>query len=162
MKPKLPRTRGDTYDWIAYYTHPDGRTILVDTHGLRRECKGESLTGLLAVQPPPPGSGWRIGDAGQWRRDPVRAFRWGREGQHFALGIMLALISALGMYFDAVHIAYGIAASAKILVAFLTYEISEGWRIRDQAYRDIGPAFVGYLVGALLAAIGAILYAHLL
>ena len=150
---------------IAFYRQPDGDgVVLVDDKGNRQAARVDLLTltsevgEMIEVQPPPPGAGWRIGDAGQWRRDPVRKFAWGREGQHFALGLLLAIVSASGIIFEELHIAYGLAIGAQVKIGFIVYEISEGWRIRDQAYRDIGPAFVGYLVGGIIVIAGLVVY----
>ena len=73
----------------------------------------------------------------RWRApDVIRGFRWDREGVHLPVGFIIAGLLWAGM----THYAYITFAF------FLAYEISEGWRIRDGAFRDLGAAMVGFLI----------------
>ena len=51
-----------------------------------------------------------------------------------------------------------LVAQALGVVLFLAYEITEGWRIKDWAYRDIG----GFMIGMTAAFIGGMVTALLL
>ena len=42
---------------------------------------------------------------------------------------------------------------------FLTYEITEGWRIQDQAYVDIGGFLLGYCLSSVPAIILLVVFA---
>ena len=88
----------------------------------------------------PAGVGGYISETTQQRRwrapDVIRNFRWDREGVHFPVGVIIAALTYAGQF----HAAW------MVLTFFLAYEISEGWRIRDGAFRDIGAAFIAFLV----------------
>ena len=107
--------------------------------------------------PPTSNPGWYRGDSGQWRLDPVRRPSFWREGQHAILGVFIGLLPFL------VH-SWGLSAGfeatlvAQVLVTllFLAYEITEGWRIRDFAYRDIGGYLGGFVVGVCVGAFGVV------
>ena len=98
-------------------------------------------------QPPTTNEGWRRGDGGQWRLDPVPHKRWAfwREGIHFIFGIGVGLWLLAGII-AGVPLLPLVGLQAIVTVLFLAYEITEGWRIRDWAYRDIGGYMAGYFV----------------
>lgn len=77
---------------------------------------------------------------GQLRYAAPRGFRWDREGIHAPVGAAVAGL-LWRRYRDEAFVA---------LVLFLAYEISEGYRIKDGAFRDIGAAAFGY--GAVVGA----------
>ena len=102
--------------------------------------------------PPTSNPGWYRGDGGQWRLDPVKKATWWREGQHAVLGSVVGLLFLLAAYDR--DIAFpAISLASVFTVLFLAYEITEGWRIRDWAYRDIG----GYMTGLLISGFVGIL-----
>ncbi len=105
--------------------------------GPSEEREGVTVDPLSELGSRPNREGWYIGDGGQLRRDPVRKLRWDREGIHALVGLFAAVLLS---YADNPAL---IAGSVMFFVGFLAYEITEGWRIKDWAYRDIG----GYLVG---------------
>ena len=94
-------------------------------------------------------AGAYIGDGGQLRLDPVRRFRWGREGQHALVGALVVVPAALAYALGSQALWWASMAVMQplALVMFLAYEITEGLRINDWAYRDIG----GYMAGWLFA-----------
>ena len=98
--------------------------------------------------PPTGNPGWYKGDGGQWRLDPVRKMSWDREGIHFLLGLFVWSLPFACLPFGDIFGLWALTAIVATVatVLFIVYEISEGWRIYDWAYRDVG----GYLVGALL------------
>ena len=98
--------------------------------------------------PPNGNPNWYRGDGGQWRLPPVGC-SWKREGIHAAFGGVFGafpMVSILGATWEL--LAASIAVQFLGVVLFLAYQITEGLRIRDWAYRDIG----GFLTGFTLAA----------
>lgn len=88
---------------------------------------------------------------GTRRRNPLREFRWDRQGIHLAMGLPVGLSFLLCQLLGndwAIPIAI---AQAVVMVGFLAYEITEGWRIKDQAYVDIGGYLGGYMGGLGIA-----------
>ena len=101
--------------------------------------------------PPTSNPGWYRGDGGQWRLDPVRRASWLREGQHALIGGLTgALPYAAYWWGDLPLVAAALVAQLLAVTLFLAYEVTEGWRIRDWAYRDIGGFMAGMLVVHLL------------
>ena len=81
-----------------------------------------------------------------------RRQRGGGRGQHAVLGGVVGLLFPLATYYR--DIAFpAISLASVFTVLFLAYEITEGWRIRDWAYRDIG----GYMTGLLISGFVGIL-----
>lgn len=76
-----------------------------------------------------------IGEGGQWRLEPVRKPNIMREGMHIGVGAFNALLMAE----SPVH---GVAFAS----GFALYEITEGLRLRDWAYRDLGGHLVGFAI----------------
>ena len=91
----------------------------------------------MSEQKPTDNPGWYRGDGGQWRLDPVRRPKWDREGIHAIAGMFTAGLLALGI----------VSGAVIFFIGFLAYEITEGWRIRDWAYRDIGGYLIGLAIG---------------
>ena len=88
-----------------------------------------------------------------WRREPARKMSLDREGVHGAFGFLMGTLMALSLATDT--LIWGIlGVQAITLVLFLSYEITEGLRIRDWAYRDIG----GYLIGWLVPVVIVVIY----
>ena len=88
-----------------------------------------------------------IGDGGQLRLDPVRKPKWDREFIHGFLGLLVGLFALVGMLWGTSTMFWGsIATGAVITFLFLAYEITEGLRINDWAYRDIGGYLTGYTI----------------
>ena len=100
----------------------------------------------IFMKSPPEGGyddGLTIGDGHQFRREPVRRPGVMREGIHALLGGGIGWVYFLGEPIMAVL----------LFIGFLAYEITEGLRIKDWAYRDIGGALIGLAAvtaGALL------------
>ena len=65
-------------------------------------------------------------------------------------GVMREGIHAFVGLFNAALLAFNPVAAAILFVGFLAYEITEGQRIRDWAYRDIGGHLVGFAVGSIV------------
>ena len=97
---------------------------------------------------PPPDSGpdwWWTGK--RWRKSPPRKPGLDREGIHLLAGLLFAALPWIAWWFGFHTVFWGLmAVQGMALVTFLAYEITEGWRIKDWAYRDIG----GYLVGSAI------------
>ena len=106
---------------------------------------------MASAKPPTDNEGWRRGDGGQWRLDPVAHNRWSfwREGVHFLVGLVTTGTwpGAYLLGVDELLLSTAIVVTA---VLFLAYEISEGWRIRDWAYRDIGGFMAGHVFGTFI------------
>ena len=105
------------------------------------------------IEGKPPGRGWYLGRASQWRR-PVASWFLDREGLHALAGAGFVGVAAL------FEVAFGFwafyAVWIGLMVLFITYEVTEDWRIHDQAYRDVG----GYVQGSVPALI-AFALAHI-
>ncbi len=101
--------------------------------------------------PPDDNPGWYRGDGGQWRLDPVRKPSLMREGIHALLGAVVAALPFLDAL-AGVDLAQLLTAQALITILFLAYEITEGWRIRDWCYRDVG----GFLMGFVAVTMGGL------
>ena len=126
----------DYGDWVTISTgttHPE--RVSWDT--MERASNGGVN---LRINPPPDGNpAWYVGDGFQWRKEPVRTPGFMREGIHAFVGL-----------FNAALLAFNPVAAAILFVGFLAYEITEGQRIRDWAYRDIGGHLVGFAVGSIV------------
>ena len=96
-----------------------------------------------------------IGDGHQFRYEPVRTPGVMREGIHAALGVLVALLPFLAFWFAPALLIVGIVSSVVAVVLFMAYEITEGLRIRDWSYRDIGGLLVGYFGCNAVGIIGA-------
>ena len=129
-----------------YYRDPDYSNWVVISAGAHPErwsysTMEEAKSGLVQRINPPPDSNpaWYIGDGFQWRKEPVRTPGIWREGMHTFVGL-----------FNAALLAFNPVAAAIVFVGFLAYEITEGLRIRDWAYRDIGGHLIGFAVGSTI------------
>ena len=91
--------------------------------------------------PPDDNPNWYQGEDGQWRLPAHNSLSPLREGQHILVGMVNALLLLFGAATLGTSVA--ITGAAVLFAGFLAYEITEGWRIRDWAYRDIG----GFLTG---------------
>ena len=105
------------------------------------------------ISSPPNGNPdwWFTGRA--WRREPARKMSLDREGIHAAKGLLMGLMVGAALIVDA-GIWVALAISALVWIRFLAYEVTEGMRIRDWAYRDLG----GELIGFMLPVVPALLY----
>ena len=111
--------------------------------------------------PPTSNPGWYRGDGGQWRLDPVRRASWFREGQHSLIGgLTAALPYAAYWWGDLPLVAAALVAQLLGVTLFLAYEVTEGWRIRDWAYRDIGGFMAGMLVVTFCGLAATLLSRH--
>jgi len=102
--------------------------------------------GATRTSPPPDENpAWYIGDGGQWRKDPVSRWTWQREGMHAVVGALSGLLIVAALFG---HLPQGLALGVVglMLAGFLAYEITEGLRIRDWAYRDVGGWLAGFSV----------------
>ena len=91
------------------------------------------------------GEGHRI----RWRKEPERSWSMTREGMHMGVGAIVGVLLMLTQFGIPWSAVLGVQAIATLL--FLAYEITEGIRILDMAYRDIG----GYLTGFLVTSIAS-------
>ena len=118
--------------------------------------------------PPGPSEDYYIGEGGQQRLEPVRGVNPMREGIHAVLGfgvvaVSAGLATAFGWAFKRSQddfeapVLLAIAVSYICTWLFLRYEETEGQRIRDWAYRDIGGYLVGWLAGAAIAALALVI-----
>ena len=112
------------------------------------------------INPPPDSNpAWYIGDGQQWRKEPVRILKWDREGIHGILGLIVGALFPLAAIVPEIPHWYSVGTVALVTFLFLTYEITEGLRIRDWAYRDIGFFVVGLLVSTFIGVIPTWLFA---
>ena len=95
---------------------------------------------------------------GQLRRRAWKKFVWDRQGTHGLLGLGLGLGWTLVLF--GVPLGMLVAIQGYALVRFGLYEVAEGWRIKDQAYVDLGGEMIGWLLGTA-AALGIIATLHL-
>ncbi len=135
-------------DWILTDVGPNAPKLWFDSESrLLEAVDGRPVVRLF---PPPPQLGntayltedkaWGV----RWRAMPARQIRWDREGIHGAVGLVFGVLFALALLTgDGFLLASAAVGQAIVLTLFLAYELSEGDRIRDFAYRDIG----GYVVG---------------
>ena len=113
---------------------------------------------IYRVNPPPDSNReWYIGDGQQWRKEPVRKQKWDREGVHAGLGLLLGILPFVANQWVSELTIIALVASVMTLVLFISYEITEGWRVRDWGYRDIGGAAIGYFVATCVGLAAAIL-----
>ena len=163
---QLPSANQARAAGVFYYIHPDGvwrvRAIGPDApvHSYRTEAEllAEHPDAARAADPPNASGQWFIGDMGQWRIEPFRGVGLMRELLHMLPGA----ISVLPLYgiFWAAHyglsqyltglLAGAIAIYIVGFAAFVLYETTEGLRIRDMAYRDIGGWMVGNMIGGYI------------
>ena len=129
-----------------YYRDPDyGDWVGIDNGPFSKRVSGNTedqaaTDGTQRINPPPDGNpAWYVGDGLQWRKDPVRTPSIMREGLHALVGL-----------FSAALLAFNPVAAVILFVGFLAYEITEGLRIRDWAYRDIGGYLYGFSVGSVV------------
>lgn len=92
------------------------------------------------------GEGHRI----RWRKEPERSWSFTREGMHMGVGAIVGALLMLTQFSIPWSAVLGVQAIVTLL--FLAYEITEGIRILDMAYRDIG----GYLTGFLVTSIASL------
>ena len=110
------------------------------------------------INPPPDSNpAWYIGDGQQWRKEPVRKQKWDREGIHAGLGLLLGILPFVANQWVSELTVIALVASVMTIVLFMVYEITEGWRVRDWGYRDIGGAAIGYFVANCVGLAAAIL-----
>ena len=106
--------------------------------------------------PPTDNPRWHKGEHGQWRL-PKPSANWQREGQHACLAALVGACPAIAYIFGNLELLIlTLVGQVMVGILFLAYEITEGWRLRDFAYRDVG----GYLAGsvaALVIGLGVIL-----
>ena len=82
---------------------------------------------------------------------------WLREGQHAVVGGLTgALPYAAYWWGDLPLLAAALVAQVLGVGLFLAYEVTEGWRIRDWAYRDIG-GFMAGMVAVTVCGLGVTL-----
>lgn len=98
--------------------------------------------------PPTGNPGWyREAETQQWRLDPARKLRLDREGIHVALGALLGFLPYPALWWGQPELLMAVLLALALSTAlFLAYEITEGIRIRDWAYRDIGGFLIGFVV----------------
>ena len=100
-----------------------------------------------------------VGDGGQVRLEPVRQLKWGREGVHFIIGLYCGLLTlAALMWGNRMLLWLAVAMQPVVVILFIAYEVTEGWRIRDWSYRDIGGYMAGWLLGLTMLVIAGILF----
>ena len=100
--------------------------------------------GATRTSPPPDGNpAWYIGGGGQWRKDPVGLWAWKREGIHAVLGALSGLLIVAAL-FGQLPQGLALGTVGIMLAGFLAYEVTEGLRIRDWAYRDVGGWLAGF------------------
>ena len=130
-------------DWVAVIVgkHPL-RTWYTDSYDLKRDWP--DLTRAHRITSPPDGdpAWWYTGK--RWRLEPARKMTWDREGIHAAFGLMMGVLLALALH-SGKGIETALSVNAIAFVLFLSYEITEGLRLKDWAYRDIGGAMAGWL-----------------
>ena len=91
-----------------------------------------------------------IGDGGQLRVEPVRKPKWDREGIHALLGFIVAMWPLAALVWGTDMLLWSALAMQPVaLLLFLAYEITEGWRINDWSYRDIGGYMIGWIPGIM-------------
>ena len=126
-----------------------GRERYSDRLAALREHPGATRTS----PPPDENPAWYIGDGGQWRKDPVRRWAWQREGMHAVVGALSGLLIVAALFGQLPH-GLALGAVGIMFTGFLAYEITEGFRIRDWAYRDVG----GWLTGFSLCVFAGVLW----
>ena len=163
---------GDAYaPWVVITegTNPTRRWQTCEPSELRCHC--EHVTCFVFGSPtidigrdcrinPPDDSNpdwWFTGR--QWRKEPPRKPSVDREIMHAIPGVLVGalpwpfLVIALGM--DNVHPAVwavvGVLAVVEVLwfARFLAYEVTEGLRIKDWAFRDLAGEKIGWLTSTL-------------
>ena len=153
----------DRYGDLCYYADPDwpqtnitfvgrnspkielGEIDFIES-GLkdRLELKGVDVYRVARPDDASPQS--YLNERKEWRKDPPRGIQIMREGIHFILGALF--VSFLGLAILNGLAAFGITIFVSLVVGFFIYEVVEGWRIRDNAFRDIA----GFLGGTFLSA----------
>ena len=122
-----------------------GLTITEGENPERRRLEFAETWPLDTRINPPPDSGpawWWTGK--QWRKNPPRKPSIDREGIHLLIGLFFAALPWIAQDFGFTLAFWGLmAVQGMAIVLFLAYEITEGWRIKDWAYRDIGGFFIG-------------------
>ena len=102
-----------------------------------------------------------LGDGGQLRVDPVRKPKWDREGIHAGIGLFIALWPLAVLFWGTDILLWAALAMQPVaMLLFLAYEITEGWRINDWSYRDIGGYMAGWFMGISIFLMGGILQWH--
>ena len=137
--------------------------MVVRQGGTRRERYPNLLSairehpGATRTSPPPDENpAWYIGDGGQWRKDPVRRWAWQREGMHAVVGALAGLLIVAALFGQLPH-GLALGAVGIMFTGFLAYEITEGLRIRDWAYRDVGGWLTGFSVCVFAGALWSLL-----
>ena len=115
---------------------------------------------LSLINPPPDDNpSWFISpDSLTWRRAATHGGLQ-RFWMHAALGLFVGAIPPTAWWF--VHMSLttvALVGAALVTWCFLRYEETEGQRIRDHAYRDIG----GYLNGLVVGGLGGVLVVGIL
>jgi hypothetical protein len=174
MERKLAHREEDAamprYPVYYHYIDPTYRDWIVlragkDPERLRYSQHPEIPIGVVLANDLPEGKHYRIhppkdsspawyieghGHRIRWRKEPERGWSITREGMHMGIGAVVGALLVLTLF--GVPLPAVLAVQALVTVLFLAYEITEGIRILDMAYRDIG----GYLTGFLVASIAAL------
>ena len=146
------------------YDDPNGGGSVVVHEGSTRRTRYPDLPAAVREHPgatrtsPPPDENpaWYIGDGGQWRKDPVGRWTWKREGMHAVLGALAGLLIVAAL-FGHLPESLALGTVGLMLAGFLAYEITEGLRIRDWAYRDVGGWLTGFSVCVFAGALWSVL-----
>ena len=129
------------YDWVMITpgVFPD-RLYAKEASDLLK-ASPVPLDRVARINPPPDANPeWYVGKGLQWRKEPVRQPELMREGVHGAFGAFNALLVLVNP-----------VLAAMLFSGFIVYEVIEGLRLKDHAYRDVGGALVGVgVVGAVL------------
>ena len=153
----------DYGDWVAMF---GGKTPYREFFDTEKEAKtflannseNDLDFAIDRINPPPDSNpAWYIGDGQQWRKEPVRKQKWDREGIHAGLGLLLGILPFVANQWVSELTVIALVASVMTIVLFMVYEITEGWRIRDWGYRDIGSLTIGYFVATCVGLAAAIL-----
>ena len=91
---------------------------------------------------------------GRRRRKAWKTWVWDRQGTHAGFGGVIGLTWLVPLLAGNIWLILALIASVAVFqtiatVVFLTYEITEGWRIQDQAYVDIGGFLLGYCLSSV-------------
>ena len=139
------------YDWILITegTPPMRRTFeteadlarYVDSRGLKPE----------RINPPKLGNNEEYIDeqTHRWRIEPARQPSLFREYMHAVLGLAVGGFGVFGLFVGGPLLIFALAINGLAMVKFLAYEITEGLRLTDDAYRDIGGEKVGWLLSVI-------------
>ena len=153
-----------------YYEDPDYYEWVLITEGIKptrvffaeKEGLGKHIEHLGVkverINPAPDSNPeWYISEkTKQWRREPPRGISLMREGIHAGFGLLMGVLGVIGLFHGWPLLVFALSVTFMVIILFLAYEITEGWRIKDWAYRDIGGFLMAYVP---VTAIGAVIYA---